>query len=401
MTRFQTTMILAVTVLIAGQSTVWAANPMKLVSSQYNRQWNPNNKKKSNNKSHSGGISSNKLPKTKQLDGDLQQMQGGINGLAAKLNRIEKSIETARKRAQDVASMIKSIGRLDDKVYRIKRELDSLTKIPQLRMLKPLAKGLGKVRDQLHTVRKKADEANRNHLKPLISRLKKIENKVDAKAREIRGLASQVKQGRYKLEELSSFVASRGFKKHEVRALESLSKSVRPTLRSTNNVISDMNRELGNVDRDFNSLAQKLNGIAKAKSSVKKLERDLAAADKAARDLNKVLSKKISIKFPVKVSVSVRQIIEAPGKLIDVVVKPLQKLAEKALKPVTKKFQINLKMPREITALTGKLNSLKSAANNLNSPTQKIEKALKKQIPGKFKSKLSNLVSKSTSNFAR
>lgn len=360
---------------------------------------NNNKKKGSNNNrnSNNGNQNARKLPKTMQLDNDLRNTYSRLSSLASRISSIERSIETARKRAQDIDSMVRTLGRVDDKVNRIKRELESLTKIPQLRLLRPLVTNLGKVRNQIHSVRVKADKANREVVKPLISKLRSVEKKVEAKVKEIRNVASQTNQARQKLTQLTSYVSSRGYKRGEVRSLENIARPVSSGVRSVNQMISEMDRSLSGLDRDFNTLASHLSAVSRAKSAVTKLDRDLAKADKAARDLSKVMSKRISVKFPVKFSVSIRELLEAPGKVLDVVLKPLQKLADKALQPVLKKLKLEIKVPGQIGSIPNQMNGLQSKLNGLGKSISKVENALKKQVPQKFTSEINKLKNKSTS----
>ena len=365
------------------------------------KNWQKSGSRKKNNQGsrnqNQGNQSARKLPKTTKLDGELRETSQALNGLASRVSSIERSVENARKRAQDIEKMIKTLDRLDDKVYRIKRELESLSKIPQLRILRPLVTNLGKVRNKIHSVRVKADQVNKDVVRPLISKLRKAEKKVEAKIAEIRQAKNQTNQARQKLLQLTSYVESRGYKNGEVRALESLAKPVSSSIRPVHQMISQMDRSLGGIDREFNSLAQKLNAISKAKNAVSKLERDLNGADKAARDLGKVMSKKISVKFPVKFSVTIRQLLEAPGKVLDVVLKPLQKLANKALNPVLKKFKVEIKVSGQITSLSGKLANLKSQVNGVGNSISKMERALKKQVPKNYKNQLTKLIKKNAS----
>ena len=345
--------------------------------------------------------SSANMPNTSKLDNELRDTGQSLNALASRISNIEKSVELARKRAQDIASMAKTLARIDGKVSRIKRQLESVSRIPQLRLLRPLVSNLEKVRKQLHKVRVKADQVNRDVVKPLVSRLKNTERKLESKVAEIRQAASMTQQARQKLSQFRSFVESHGFNRGEVRALEAMVGPVRSTIRPVNQMIAQMDRSLGRVDREFNSLAQKLNAVSKAKGSLNKLERDLSSVDKAARNLDKVLSKKISIKFPVKFSVSIRQLLEAPGKVLDIVLKPLEKLAEKALSPVLKKLKLEVRVPGEVNSLTSKLNNLKSAVSGIGSSFDKVERALKSQLPNQYQNQVKSFLQKSTSQLTR
>ncbi|REK17733.1 MAG: hypothetical protein DWQ37_05690 [Planctomycetota bacterium] len=349
----------------------------------------------------SSNRSSSSLPNTSRLDGELRSTQNALDALIAKLHRTEKSVESARKAAQNVQYMIKALAKLEGKISRIKREVDSLVRIPQLRLLKPLSKALANVQTQVHKLRVKAEEADRKYVKPMISRLKSVEGKLETKLSQLRGVAAQTRQARSKLAQLRSFVEGRGNRRSEARALESIARGVQQTIRPVSQMVSNLDRSLGNVDRDFAALASTLNGVSRAKSSVTKLDRDLAKADDVARKLSKVMNKRISIKFPVKVSVSVRQILESPGKVIDIAVKPLQALAQKILKPVLPKKSLTIKLPRELSALSGKLNGLSSALSRLQSPISKIDQALRTDVPKNFQTQINRLANTSTSQLGR
>ncbi len=344
--------------------------------------------------------SSGKLPQTSQLDQELQSSYAELQSLAARLSRMEKSVESARKAAQSIAKMIKTIDRLEKKVSRIKRQLDSLSKIPQLRVFRPLVKNLEQVRKQVHNLRLKADRVNRETIQPLISRLRKAERKLETKVAEVRQLAGQTQQGRQKLAQLRRFVESRGYKNREVRALESLARPIRPTVRPLRQVVSEINRSLGSADRTLATLASKLAAVSKAQRALGKLDKDLSSADKIAANLDKVLSKKLTIKFP-KFSISLRQFLEAPGKLIDLVVKPLEKLARKILAPVLRKAKFKVPVPREVTRLSGQFDKLKSVASGLGSSIANVERSLNRQFPTNYRNKLGGLLRASTSQLTR
>ena len=341
------------------------------------------------------------LPRTSQLDHELEETQQSIDSLAAKIHRTEQAVESTRKAAENVQLVIKALGQLDSKIGRIKRELESLARLPQLRMLKPMVKGLDDVHQQIHKLRVKADQADRDHVRPMISRLKNAERTLETKLAEVRQVAVQTQQARQRLAQLRSFVEGRGARPAEAAALEDVARGVHATIRPVSQMISQLNQFLGKVEGDFDGFAQKLNVVSRAKGSLQKLDHDLAAADDVARELSKVMSKSISITFPVKVSVSVRQILEAPGKLLDIVVKPLEELARKALDPVLRKTKINISLPSELTSLPGQFDGLSSVLAGVQSPISKIEQALQVQVPQNYCNQLSHLVNMNTSQLAR
>ena len=153
-----------------------------------------------------------RLPQTSQLDHELLQTGQSLDSIAARTSRVEHSVQSTRKSAQDVGRIGKAIAQIDDRIRRIKRQLESVSKIPQLRLVRPLVANLEEVRTQIHTVRLKTDKINREVIQPLIARLKKVERKLETKVAEFRHAASQTAQTRRKLAELRSFVESRGYR---------------------------------------------------------------------------------------------------------------------------------------------------------------------------------------------
>ena len=343
-----------------------------------------------------------KLPQTTRVRQQLTDIQNSINSIASKASRAEKAVESARKEAQRVASLISTIRRLDDKVGRIYSQLKTLVRIPQLRLLKPLVENLSHVRKQVHNVRKKADQVNRDYLQPLISKLKSAEKKMEGKVKEIRNAANQTAQANRKLGEFTSYVAGRGYKRIEVQAVEALARPVGSSVNQARQSISQLDRELGNLESGFNSLTRQLSGLNKAKSAVTKLDNSLKKADKVAGDINKVLSKAITINLGFKkFTFTVRKVIESPGKVVDVALKPLQKLASKVLAPVMKKVKIKINVPREITAMTKQMDQLRSMASNINGSISKIQRATQKKISQNFTNQLQKINSKTTSSLTR
>ena len=179
-----------------------------------------------------------RLPQTSQLDQELRQTGQSLDSIAARTSRVEHSVQSARKNAQDVGGIGKAIAQIDDRISRIKRQLESVSKIPQLRLVRPLVANLEGVRKQIHAIRLKTDKINREVIQPLIARLKKVERKLETKVAEFRHAASQTAQTRRKLTELRSFVESRGYRSAEVAALESLAKPARSAIRPVQQVVS-------------------------------------------------------------------------------------------------------------------------------------------------------------------
>ena len=102
--------------------------------------------------------------------------------------------------------------------------------------------------------------------------------------------------------------------------------------------------------------------------------------EKVANDLDKVMSKRLETKLPVppfkKVGFSVRDVLEQPGKVLDLALKPLETMAKKALEPVTKKLNLRIPPPKGFDDLARAMSQLSSAAKNLEGTLARCESQL-------------------------
>ncbi|MEP3930399.1 MAG: hypothetical protein ABJM55_17045, partial [Rhodopirellula bahusiensis] len=102
-------------------------------------------------------------------------------------------------------------------------------------------------------------------------------------------------------------------------------------------------------------------------------------AEKTAAKLQKTLGKKLSIKIPFSkktVSFSIRDILEKPGKVLGVVLKPLEKLADKLLQPVLKELKLEIKAPSGIANLNSELNQLPSIEASLRREANQLKQQI-------------------------
>ena len=122
--------------------------------------------------------------------------------------------------------------------------------------------------------------------------------------------------------------------------LEQLAAGARPAVRPFNQILREIDGAGAGVEGELNAVGGQLKQLTRMKSGIDRLQRELAPIARKANDLNRVLNKSLSFKIPFgkRVSFSVRTVIESPGKVMDIALKPLQKLAQKALQPVLGKF---------------------------------------------------------------
>ena len=118
--------------------------------------------------------------------------------------------------------------------------------------------------------------------------------------------------------------------------------------------------------------------------------------------MDKVLSTRIAIKILNKnIGFTVRQVLESPGKVLDVALKPLQKAADKALEPVLSKLHIQIQVPPEIADLPKKFDSLKSVNDVADAPIAKVENALRPEMPKEYQDQTDRLAKTATSQLSR
>jgi hypothetical protein len=125
------------------------------------------------------------------------------------------------------------------------------------------------------------------------------------------------------------------------------------------------------------SFVRVVKGLTALRPAVAKLAKDLRPVDSAAREMDKVLSKKLELKIVgKKFGFSVRQILEGPGKVADFVLTPFDALADKALTPVLKKFKLQLALPASFARIPTQLTAAAGKAPGLNGPVKELEAAL-------------------------
>lgn len=340
--------------------------------------------------------SNRNLTETQALERELNLTQQALASTSARLKRLQSSARSGRKKAEEVSSMIKQIRSVEDQIGRLEKQLSTLSKIPQLKMLKPLVSSLKSLKGQVNKIRVKADKVRKEKIDPAIKKIKDFEYEVSKVSSQVKAAEVETIAAKKQLLQMKNYVTANGYKRYQVSALESFAQTAKYAASPMRKALSEIDSTSADAESKINAYAQALSAVAKLKSGVDKIKSDLAPIDKKARDLDRVLSKRISFKIPFskkRVSFTVRQVLESPGKIIGVAVKPLTSIAKKLLSPLTKKFKINIKAPSELREIEAKLASLQNKILNLDSAQNKFRQNAKSQAITKYRAVMSKLKS--------
>ncbi|MEK6236925.1 MAG: hypothetical protein N2C14_19630, partial [Planctomycetales bacterium] len=335
------------------------------------------------------------FPETQALKRDLELASQSLASTAARLKRLQHAARNARKEAEDVSNMIRQIKSIESQLGRMERQLASFANIPQLKMLKPLVSALRSVKSQVYSARVKADRFRREAIDPAVKKIKSFEAEVSQVASRIRQAELETDRAKLQLAQVSAEVTRLGNKEHAVRSLESLARATRSTIRPLRVFLTDVDNAGADAERKINTYASGLSAVTRLKPGLSKLQADLSPIDKKARDLDRTLSKRLSFKIPFTkktVSFTVRQVIESPGKILKIALKPLTAISKKILRPFAGKFKINLKAPPQIAQLSKQFDSLRGRALNMDAAHRKLNAAARSQAATAYRSALNRLI---------
>ena len=351
-----------------------------------------------------GASSSRNLPQTSALEREIDLAQQALSSTSSRLARLQSSARDARKKAEEVASMVKRIKSIESQIYRTERQLYSFSKVPQLKMLKPAVAALKSLRSKVVAVRKKAEQVKRDAIDPAIRKIKAFEAEVYKAKQKVQGALAETNRAEQQIQTLKGYVAQYNYPRPAVSTLESLASTARVTVHPMRTTLQDVDRAGADAESKLKSYATALGSLTRLSSGLSKIQSELVPFDKKARSLDKVLSKKFRIKIPFTkkyVTFSVRSILEAPDKIAKPVVKPLTALAKKALSPLTKKLKLNIKPPKEIAEIAAKLDSLKRKVVNLANAQMKMANAAKSQAITGYELAMSKIAEMNPSRLPR
>jgi chromosome segregation ATPase len=317
------------------------------------------------------------MPETRAIDSDLARIERECQALQNRLSQLRHQVKTARDGVSHAIDATKAIKATDERLITLIDNLQPYTSVPKVRTIaRTLRKNLQRIQDQIHALRKKTDKAEKEVLRPAKDRLRELEQSILGGEAKLAGYRKTVSTWRRDLQTNASRANSIP---GGAVAFDATSRLARPTVRSITNVLSEARQSVDRVGNSLTKWNAPIRAFMTMDQSLSDFEKKLAPAEKTAAKLQKTLGKKLSIKIPFSkktVTFSIRDILEKPGKVLGVVLKPLEKLADKVLQPVLKELKLEIKAPSGIANLNSELNRLPAIEASLRREADQLQQQI-------------------------
>ena len=193
-----------------------------------------------------GNNSSRNLPQTAALEREIDLAQQALASTSSRLSRLQSAARSARKKAEEAASMVRRIKSIESQIYRIEKQLYSISKVPQLKMLKTAAAALKSLRSKVVAIRKKAEQVKRDAIDPAIRKIKAFESEVYKVKTKVQGALAETNRAEQQISTLKSYVAQYNYPRPAVSTLESLARAARATVNPMRIILQDVEMQKEN-----------------------------------------------------------------------------------------------------------------------------------------------------------
>jgi hypothetical protein len=326
------------------------------------------------------------LRETRAVYADLQRLQSECDQMARITADLRRAIRSVRSGIDDSITTTAAIRSLDRRMVKLIDRLKPYSSIPKVRtVIRTLSKNLQRVQDQLHAVRKKTDQCEKTVLRPTRKRLQNLElglNQAESRLRQMSGttaiwmenlrqaaiMAQQVPAARATLE--SSARATRPVTK---AAADSVAR-INPLSHTVGNLIQEMNRCFGSY--------------RVVRGSIDETNRKMEPGEEFVEKLDRTMAKKLTIRNPFTKKAlvfSVRDILEKPGEVIGIVLKPLEKLVDKLLQPILRKAKLEMRVPRGLNELSAQVTRILQIERELSGALSQLERHLDRELENQIR----------------
>ncbi|MCC9603612.1 hypothetical protein LOC67_23935 [Stieleria sp. JC731] len=313
------------------------------------------------------------MPQTRRIDSDLSQLRSDISKISQELSTLQSNVRGARGKVDNAITVSRTIREMDRKLDRLVDQLKPYYSVPKVRTVaRTLAKNLERIQTQVHALRKKTDKCEKDVLKPMKQRLLQLEQSIAGARSKVNGYSLSVRGWQT---ELASLAISSQSIPGASAAFDSAAGQISPPIRSASSQIHQVSVKCQRLLSDVNRLTSIFAAYQSVDRSLKDFDKKLKPAESTVGNLDKTLGKKLTVKIPFtkkSVSFSVRDILEKPGKIMNVVMKPLEALADKVLQPVLKKMKLDIKPPAGLAELSRKLDQIDSIYSGLTRSSQRL-----------------------------
>ncbi|WP_145418554.1 hypothetical protein [Planctomycetes bacterium K23_9] len=321
------------------------------------------------------------LPQTRAIYQDLAGLKTECDRTIQMALRLREATRGARRNVDQSIEVTKAIKSMDGRLVRLIDRLKPYASVPKVRtVVRTLSRNLQRIQAKLHAVRKKTDRCEKEVLRPTQKRLKDLEQSLAGAEQKLRGLKRDIDEKMMQLEQAAQVAQRTRFTR---QTLETTARSLRQATSVTLDGVRQIRQQIDLVGRKLPSLNQHAASFRTVGNSLSDMNRKMRTPEDMVGKLDKAIGKKLTIKIPFSrksVSFTIRQILEKPGQVIGIVLKPLEKLADGILQPILGKMKLEMQPPKGLHELEQKLASLSSLNRSLGSACDKLVGQLNTRI---------------------
>jgi DNA repair exonuclease SbcCD ATPase subunit len=321
------------------------------------------------------------LPETQAVYQDLSRLKSECDRTITMARQLRTAVASVRKGVDQSIDVTSAIRAMDKRLVKLIDQLKPYHSIPKVRTAtRTLSKNLSRIQSRLHELRLKTDRCETKVLRPTRDRLRSLESSLVAAERKLRELSLAASGWMVNLSQAARQAQPYVYAR---QALEASSRAARPITRTALNAVVTVRSQADSVGYKFNALTNQFGKFRTVGNSLEDMSEKMAGGEKLAGNLDKALGKRLTIKIPFSkksLSFTVRDILEKPGKVMNVVLKPLEKLADAVLQPVLKKLKLEIQPPKGLTELGNSLVSVESAGRNLANAISGLERQLQSEL---------------------
>lgn len=321
------------------------------------------------------------LPETQAVYQDLSRLKTECDRTITMARQLRSAVASVRKGVDQSIDVTTAIRAMDKRLVKLIDQLKPYHSIPKVRTAtRMLSKNLSRIQAQLHDLRVKTDRSETKVLRPTRDRLRSMESSLAGAESRLREMSMTASGWMVNLSQAAQQAQPYALAR---QALESSSRSTRPITRSAVNAVVAVRSQADSVGYKLNALTNQFGKFRTVGNSLATMSEKMAGGEKMAANLDKALGKRLTIKIPFSkksLSVTVREILEKPGKVLNVVLKPLEKLADKVLEPVLGKLKLEIQPPRGLAELGNSLVSFETKSRNLTTAIDSLERQLQSEL---------------------
>lgn len=321
------------------------------------------------------------LPETRAVYDDLNRLRSECDQAIRMAQQLRGAVASVRKGVDQSIDVTTAIRAMDKRLVKLIDQLKPYASVPKVRTAtRTLSKNLQRIQAKLHDLRVKTDRCETKILRPSKAKLRELEASLLGAETKLRGISSAA----------STWMANLASAAHQAQAysyarqaLEASSRAARPATRSVVDAVVTARKEADAIGYKLNSVNQHFASFRTVGNSLDEMSDKMKKGEKMAGDLDKALSKTLTIKIPLSkksLSFSIREILEKPGQVLNVVLKPLEKLADAVLQPILSKLKLEIQPPKGLEDLSRRMDSIDSDGMNLSAAIDRLERRLRTDL---------------------